>query len=209
MGLARRTSVAQGGGDKYGNILVQPTVGVVQASGFSSPAAGEMATAGFYHVTLTRGPIDVDITAARRTALYRFTYPAAGKRNLLLDVSHVLSAFAENGEGQTVLHSHVHVLSPSEISGSSEVTGGWNQQTTSYTVFFCAVSDTPASSWGSWHGVDVYPGTDEQVGVTSEHVGAWLTLRDLGTRTVLLKIGISFVSEAQAPRECRLRDHTL
>ena len=113
-----------GGGDKYGNILIQPTTGLPALIGIASPGSNEQATAGYYHVTLSRYPIDVAITSARRTALYRFRYPAAAKRNLIFDVSHVLSAYAQNGEGQTVLHSAIRVLSPTEVSGSTTVTGG-------------------------------------------------------------------------------------
>ncbi|MBV9434503.1 MAG: glycoside hydrolase family 92 protein, partial [Acidobacteria bacterium] len=64
-----------GGGAKYGNILVQPTVGEARSTDFGSPREGETASVGFYQVSLTRYATRVEITAARRAALYRFTYP--------------------------------------------------------------------------------------------------------------------------------------
>ncbi len=197
-----------GGGDKYGNILIQPTTGKPMSAGNASPADNEQASAGYYHVTLTRYPIDVAITSARRTALYRFRYPAEVQRNMLFDVSHVLSAYAQNGEGQTVLHSAVHVLSPTEVTGSSTVTGGWNKQTTSYTVYFYAVTSKVATAWGTWLGKTMQAGTRIQAGGTSEPVGAWLTFpKTPDQANIKLKIAISFISEAQARQNALTEIH--
>ncbi len=188
-----------GGGAKYGNILIQPTIGEPASTGIASPGSNEKASAGYYHVTLTRYPIDVAITSARRTALYTFKYPAAVRRNVLFDVSHVLSAYAQNGEGQTVLGSSIHVLSSNQVTGSTTVTGGWNKQTTSYTVYFYAVSSAPGIAWGTWLGASMHPGSRQQVGGTSEPAGAWLTFPTLPVSTELtVKVAISFISEAQA-----------
>jgi predicted alpha-1,2-mannosidase len=185
-----------GGGCKYGNILVQPTVGAPQASGYGSPWSGEQAAAGYYRVTLSRYPVEVEITTARRTAIYRFTFPAAGRRNVLFDVSHLLSSYANQAEAQKLVGSTVHILSPTEVTGSTTVTGGWNKQTTNYTVFFYAATDKPAKSWGTWDGATLHDGSQQQTG-TGSGAGAWLTFAGGGGNT-LLKVGISFVSEAQA-----------
>ena len=189
-----------GGGDKYGNVLVQPTVGRVRSSDYGSPRSGERAETGLYQVTLSRYPVDVAITSARRTALYAFTYPEQGQRNLLFDVSHVLSAYAENGEGQTVTDSTIRVISPSEVEGSTTVTGGWNQQTTTYTVYFHAQTDVMAASWGTWLENNLAPGVREQHGHREEADGAWMTFPTNPAGVVHLKVGISFVSTAQARR---------
>lgn len=187
-----------GGGDKYGNILVQPTIGALRASGFASSWSDEHASVGYYHVTLTRYPVDVAITTARRTALYRFTYPAAGQRNVQFDVSHLLSAYAQNGEGQTIVRSAIRIVSPSEVTGSTTVTGGWNKQTTNYTVYFYAGTDVPATSWGTWLGDALHPGLQKEEGGAAMQDGAWLTLPNGKDRVVEVKIAISFISEAQA-----------
>ena len=64
-----------GGGAKYGNILVQPTTGEITLLDSASPRADEKASAGLYSVTLARYGVGVEITAARRSAIYRFRYP--------------------------------------------------------------------------------------------------------------------------------------
>jgi predicted alpha-1,2-mannosidase len=187
-----------GGGCKYGNILVQPTLGEVQTLGYGSSRGGEVTSAGYYKVRLERYQIETEITAARRTAVYRFTYPKAGKRNLMFDVTHLLSSYEYQGEGQSIVSSAVHVVSPTEVGGSTTVTGGWNKQSTNYTVYFYAAVDAPAVSSGTWLGQSVVAGRPSVHGDSNQAAGAWFTFADMASREVTMKIGISFVSEAQA-----------
>ncbi len=188
-----------GGGPKYGNILVQPTTGAPRGSNYASPRTDEHASAGYYRVTLARYHTGVEITTASRAALYRFTYPAGPPRNILFDVSHMLSASNGYGEAQTVVSSAVHILSPTEVEGHSSLVGGWNKQTTPYTVYFYAITDRPAASWGTWNG-DVlhFNSTEQQAGVWVSS-GGWLTFAPSET-VVQLKVGISFVSESAAKK---------
>jgi predicted alpha-1,2-mannosidase len=187
-----------GGGAKYGNILVQPTTGPPVASGYASDRENEQAAAGFYRVTLKRYPVDVEVTAARRTALYRFTFPASKQSNILFDAGHCLTASPGGGESQAVTASEVQILSPTEVVGSSSVTGGWNKQPNSYTVFFYAVTDTPARTWGTWINGQLHGGVKQQHSNAATGTGAWLTFETRKNQNVHLKVGISFVSIAQA-----------
>src|SRR5947209_13715719 len=123
-----------GGGAKYGNILVQPTVGAIVSSGYGSPRENEQAAVGFYRVMLKRYNTAAEVTVAPRAALYRFTYPQSSDANILIDAGHFLSSGEKQNEDQRLKGSSIKVLSPSEVSGSGSVTGGWNQQTTTYTV---------------------------------------------------------------------------
>lgn len=192
-----------GGGAKYGNVLVQPATGEPLPSGYASPRADEHAAIALYQVLLQRYNIHVEITAARRTALYRFTYPASRQSNLLFDAAHCLSSYSNAGEGQSVTASQVTVLSPREISGSSSITGGWNKQPNSYTVFFYAVTDTPAAAWGTWQNGEMRPATTHAKAGAKASSGAWLTFPTAARQQVHLKIGISFVSIEQAKRNAQ------
>jgi len=187
-----------GGGAKYGNILVMPTTGALAPLDASSPRAGERASAGLYSVTLARYNIGVDITAARRSAIYRFHYPKGAPANLLFDVSHCLISGAKQGEDQLFTASDVKILSPTEIAGSSSVTRGWNKQPTSYTVYFYARLSAPAASWSTWLNDKLTPGSKSAQAESGSNSGAWLTFAVTGNHPVLMKIGISFVSIAQA-----------
>jgi predicted alpha-1,2-mannosidase len=189
-----------GGGPKYGNILVQPTIGDPSPLDSQSPRANEQASAGLYSVTLARFGIGVEVTAARRAAIYRFRYPQNAQANLLFDMSHCLVASEKYGESQSLVASEIQVLSPSEVAGSTSVTGGWNKQPNTYTVYFFVRTNTPASSWGTWLDGRLQPGSKTARGAAKSMSGAWLSFPAHAGQTVLMKIGISFVSVDQARR---------
>jgi predicted alpha-1,2-mannosidase len=188
-----------GGGPKYGNILVQPTIGPSAAKGYGSARGNEQGAIGYYRVSLQRYGIDAEITTSSRAAIYRFTYPASRKANILFDAGHCLSRI-NAGEGQFITASQVTVISATEVSGSSSVKGGWNLQTKPYTVYFYAVSDTPATEWGTWRDGHIHPGTKTESPEAGGRTGAWLSFATRQGQQVRLKVGISFVSVAQAKR---------
>ena len=99
-----------GGGPKYGNILIQPTTGITRAGNYGSPRADEQASVGYYRVTLARYRTNVEITTASRAAIYRFTYPATEAKNILFDVSHMLSTTNDYGEAQTLVSSSIQPM---------------------------------------------------------------------------------------------------
>lgn len=189
-----------GGGSRYGNILLMPTTGAIAPADHDSPRANERASAGLYSVNLARYNIGVEITAARHSAIYRIHYPAGAPANLLFDVSHCLISGKRQGEQQILAASSVQILSPTEIAGSTSVKGGWNKQPVPYTVYFYAITDTPAASSGSWTNNQLMPGSKHASGGADSQEGAWLTFNPRTNRTVLLKIGISFISVDQARR---------
>lgn len=189
-----------GGGPRYGNILVQPTTGAVTPLDATSPRADEKAHVGYYGVTLSRFGVGVELTAARRSALYRFTYPATGQANLLFDVSRCLLAHhigTAGNESQIPVASNVYIVSPTEIEGSSSVKGGWNFAPSPYTVYFYAKTDVPAATWGTWRDGTLFEGNRSLSGGPENKLGAWMTFAAT-TKPVLMKIGISFVSVEQA-----------
>ena len=143
-----------GGGPKYGNILVQPVMGTADPAHSSAPREDEHAEVGYYSVKLVGSGIRAEITTARRTPVYRFTYPATGQRTLLVDVGHLLMRRHDsphrNPESQVVYSTDVEILSPTEIAGMQASVIGWNIQTTPMKVYFYLVSDTPSVASGTW-----------------------------------------------------------
>jgi predicted alpha-1,2-mannosidase len=197
-GFSQTHATGTGGGAKYGNILLQPTTGEILPQDHGSPRSGEHASPGFYAVTLSRFHIGVELASARRTAIYRFTYPKSSKANILIDAGHCLSSYANQNEGQSIAGSQVDILSKTEIAGSTTVTGGWNQQPNTYTVYFYAVSDTPFAVSGTWLDTAVHPASRTQTAPAGSHAGAWLSVATHAGQVVQLKLGISFVSNEQA-----------
>jgi predicted alpha-1,2-mannosidase len=193
-----------GGGAKYGNILIMPTTGDIQPDDAASSRSNEHASAGFYAVELERYRIGAEITATRRCAIYRFRYPDGAKANLLFDVGHFLLSGVHTGEDQILTGSQVRVISPTEVEGSTSVSGGWNKQPNSYTVYFVARTNAPAESWGTWLNGELSPGSKTAAAQAGSTSGAWLNFSappgssPPSAGTVEMKIGISFVSVAQA-----------
>jgi len=206
-----------GGGPKYGNILVQPMMGKADPAHSPAPREDEHAEVGYYSVKLGGSGIRAEVTTARRTPVYRFTYPATGERTLLVDVGHLLMRRHESPhrypESQVVYSADVQVLSTTEVTGMQASVMGWNIQTTPMKVYFYLVTNTPAVSTGVWEdGKRVQPGaktasygmpftmsTLPRPPAPIVSTGAYLTFA-AGEKPVMIKIGVSFVSIEQAKK---------
>jgi len=206
-----------GGGPKYGNILVQPMTGKADPAHSSAPREDEHAEVGYYSVRLGGSGIRAEVTTARRTPIYRFTYPASGERTLLVDVGHLLMRRHDSPhrypESQVVYSTDVKIVSSTEIEGMQASVMGWNIQTTPMKVFFYLITDTPAVSTGTWEdGKGVEPGsktasykmpftmsTLPKSPAPIVSTGAYLTFAP-GEKPVMVKVGVSFVSIEQAKK---------
>ncbi|HXD34104.1 MAG TPA: GH92 family glycosyl hydrolase [Pyrinomonadaceae bacterium] len=102
----------------YGDILLMPTIGEPvfaafvdgkpdkgYASKFSH--ANEAAAPGYYRVLLGDGGIRVELTATNRAGFHRYTYPAGGRANIVLDLQH----------RDRVLDSYLRVVDATHIEG--------------------------------------------------------------------------------------------
>ena len=163
-----------GGGQKYGNILIQPMMDGPQEQQRTS----EDVSLGYYATTYANG-IRTEITASERCAFYRIHYPSEGR--LMVDVSHYLgkSDIPDLREAQQMVSAELEAVSPHELRGYSTVRGGWNNGD-AYTVFFSLLSDVPF-----------------RVETDSARQRATLLLSDT---LVDVRVGISFVSTMQARR---------
>ena len=188
-----------GGGAKYGNILLQPTTGQPNSDAdISSPRREERQEVARYRVNLSRFNVDVDLTTAERSAIYTFDYHDAGIGNVFFDTAHCLSSYPKIGEDQRTVASTFHIVSSHELGGSTTVVGGWNKQVRPYTVYFAAMTDAEAASWGVWRDTLWKSGERESTSASAERSGGWLSFHPVRGRLLHLKIGISFVSESQA-----------
>lgn len=186
-----------GGGQKYGNVLIQPfrrhepmtpqrlllpdgKVGVVPC--FLHHRTYEKITLGKYSCRFEDG-IGVDITASARCALYRFRH-ADG---LLVDAASFLGmdTIPNKRETQQYVASSISVSGQKEVSGSTTVRGGWNNGGP-YTVFFCLQSSAPF--------------------VKSRLFGGRAASVWWGDSVVEVKVGISYVSVEQARRNIVAHD---
>ena len=121
-----------GGGQKYGNILIQPGVE-------PQHRVSEDVSLGYYTTTFESG-IRTEITTSERCAFYRIHYPTNG--SLLIDATHYLgkNPIPDQREQQQFIGGEVEVVNSHEVRGYSRVRGGWNNGD-AYTVYFCLISD--------------------------------------------------------------------
>jgi len=105
----------------YGDILFMPTAGdqvidvqdnTLQNLPYASPFSheNEVAEPGYYSVKLDRYDILAEMTATKRVALHRFTYPATDKSGMIIDMDYSI-------QHQKNLDMAIEVLSDTEIRG--------------------------------------------------------------------------------------------
>ena len=128
-----------GGGQKYGNILIQPGVK-------PQKRVGEEIALGYYATTFENG-IRTEITTSERCAFYRIHYPKDAL--LLIDVTHYLGkdSVPDKREKQQFVGADIEIINNQEVRGFSRIRGGWNNGD-AYTVYFCLQSDKPFEQKG-------------------------------------------------------------
>jgi predicted alpha-1,2-mannosidase len=180
-----------------GNFSFMPILGEGQppngnrmafAAGFSHD--NEIAKAGYYAVTLDDG-IKVELTTTARTGFGRFTYPTGKAATMAIN-----AASDVNGSDDAYIS-----ISPDarEVSGWS--TGGYFCQDKRHsvrdkrTIYFCAVFNRPFSGYATWSGG---VNTANSKSANNSASGAFLTFDTSKDNVVLAKVGISYVSIANA-----------
>ena len=128
-----------GGGQKYGNILIQPGVK-------PQKRVNEEIALGYYATTFENG-IRTEITTSERCAFYRIHYPKDAL--LLIDVTHYLGkdSVPDKREKQQFVGADIEIINNHEVRGFSRIRGGWNNGD-AYTVYFCLQSDKPFEQKG-------------------------------------------------------------
>lgn len=183
-----------GGGQKYGNVLIQPIRAcdvpsatglllpdgrIVQVPVYAQERQSEDISAGCYSCTYGNG-VSTEVTTAARCAMYRFRNADA----LYIDAASFLGmdTIPDKRETQQYVGSVIGQAGGNEVCGHTTVRGGWNNGGP-YTVYFCLRSDVPFG--GMECGDSLY---------------ARLQLPAGGSRPVTVKVGISYVSVEQARR---------
>lgn len=206
-----------------GNLLVTPSAGPLKIVAGRNTQLGagyrskydkktEIASAGYYAVTLTDHQIKAELTAAPHSGMMRFTFTKNQQSRIQLDL-------ARRVGGTSVLQ-YVKVLNENTIEGWMKCTpegGGWGngEGKPNYTVFFYAQFSKPLKSYGVWSAnipdgqsrkrediesvhydslvlkSELLKGIKEKEG---KHLGFYTEFSTEKNEVVLMKSGISFVS---------------
>jgi len=168
-----------------------PVVGAVTTSPATSwdsyqtayAKASEKASPGYYRVTLD-SQIEVELTATTRTGFVRMSYPASTAAQLLL---HTGRSATGDRSGS------VEIVGTDRIRGSATA-GGFCGSDQTYQIYFALQLDAPFTAHGVWND-DALSSATTTSGVRT---GAFVTFDTTTRRTVQMKIGLSFVSVANA-----------
>lgn len=184
-----------GAAGKYGNVRVMPATGTLDFADISSPANAEVARPGYYAGTLTRPDVRVELTSSGRSAMHRYTFHEDAPQHLTVRLDQIQTQ-SKGREGQKFLGAELSIDSAHEISGMGRYEGGWNMGG-EYRVYFVMIADQDADGARSWtkEGFStvrkVKVGADEPLAASFDYAGK-------AGRVVTLRVGISFVSVAQA-----------
>lgn len=172
------------------------------ASGFSH--AKENAHPGYYHVDLDNG-VGVDLTASLRTGSALFRFPQGSAATLLIRTS---DSEVGSSDAHTNVDAKDRTVSGSVTSGNFCGYIGDIDRRSYYTLYFVAEFDQPITESGTWHDQQVTPGSTDASGGTGygpkgfpekgHGSGAWVSFGSSVADPVCVRIGISYVSEANA-----------
>jgi predicted alpha-1,2-mannosidase len=206
------THLSGAGCSLYGDFPFLPTTEPVEASpagegssldgefqpGFSH--ANESGRPGYYSVRLNpvRGAgIDVELSATTRTGMARFTFPRNPHSSILINAG---------GSAQPDDFAAVHIDPANrEIDGIAS-SGHFCRQRPRYRVYIAAVFDRPFQAEGTWEGNKLLAGSTDASATqspaanppTTADAGAYATFDTRHNRVVLARVGVSFVSVADA-----------
>ena len=164
----------------------------------------EQASPGYYKVALDNG-VTTELSATLRTGIARFTWAKDKDANLLFRTSD-----SEVGSSDASVK-----LDPEKREVTGSVTSGNfcgylspDRRESYYTLYFVAELDQPFIAGGAWHDMDVTKGAREAHGGTTygdrghppgrKGSGAWISFDPAKTPVVNMRVGISYVSLANA-----------
>ena len=188
-----------------GNLQVMPTTGPVrfhsgsnehdlykgEGEGWKSPYSHdkETAKAGYYSVHLDKYDIEVETTATPRTGILRMTFPESDDTHIQIDLARRIGGRAREAS--------IEIVNDHTIQGSMSYQGDGQgfASRTRYTFYFYAEFSKPWTSYGLWNlGEDL--GALEKT--TQEDLGFYGQFKTNPKESILMKAGISFVSQANA-----------
>lgn len=214
------THISGTGVEELGDLLLMPTVGEVSVepghedapeTGYRSrfSHATEVATPGYYAVTLEDDNIRVEATASPRVGVLRITYPSRGKANLVIDLNHGLDRRRRYGMPETLLDASLRVEDDRTLVGS-RISSGWADV---QEVYFVIEFSEPFVAYGMYDSVldRVVDGLRARKGSYSAlraDVRGYVRFSPEEWRPVTARVGLSSVSIEGARRNLRAEvDH--
>ena len=178
-----------------GNLPFMPTIGPVTSTDprlywSKFDHATETAEAGYYSVLLEKYGIRAELTAGTRVGMHRYTFPPSPQANVILDVGRSNKEWEPWDPSTSVHGSSLDVVDDHTVVGSTDSDQG-------YTIHFAAEFDRPFSGFGSWDRYGDEPAAGK-ASAAGRGAGGYVSFDTTADRDVQVKVGISFVSRANA-----------
>jgi predicted alpha-1,2-mannosidase len=164
----------------------------------------EQASPGYYKVALDNG-VTTELSATLRTGIARFTWAKDKDANLLFRTS---DSEVGSSDASVKVDPAAREVTGSVTSGNFCGYLSPDRRESYYTLYFVAVFDQPFTAGGGWHDMDVTKGAREAHGGTTygdrghppgrKGSGAWINFDPAKTPVVNMRVGISYVSLANA-----------
>ncbi len=167
-----------------GEVSVSPAAnGSLYYSSFSHDS--ESARPGYYRVHLDGPNVTAQLSATPRTGIGQFVYPESTASTMMIN-----AGGSVNGNSNSKV-----TINPGadEVTGSAQSTVGCGSN--SYVIYFAAKFDRPFASYGTWNGNSVNHGSKSSSG---QYTGAFVVFDTTSNQVVVVQVGISFVSVANA-----------
>ena len=188
---------------QVGGIAVMATTGELKtipgslekpAEGYRSrfDKADETAQPGYYSVRLKDYDVRAELTATKRVAFHRFTFPKTDQAHLIFDVGN------QQGESGEVADAFVALTGEREIEGFVNTLPAYvkhYQPGASVKMYFVARLDKTAGQCGTFHGAKVVPGEKSAQGPGA---GLYLDFSLNQGESIEVKMGLSYTSLANA-----------
>lgn len=187
-----------------GVILLMPTTGELNANHeqYGSLMKNQEAVPGYYATDLEKYGVKAELTATKRTGLSRYTFPK-GKSNILVNLG--LGLTNETG-------AKIRIVNNQEIEGSRMTGSFCYNDGSERPVFFVARFSKPAAKIGVWKQMPemkseaAWSKTSGQIKyyqnftqeMYGDNIGAYLTFDTQENEQILVEVGISYVSIANA-----------
>jgi len=183
-------------------LLTMPTVGDLKVkpgpmddpdSGYRSRFSNDVASPGYYAVTLDDYKVRAEFTATTRTGFHRYTFPETDKARILFDLKF------PSEYNFDLIHADIKRISDTKIIGYSRMvekyyTGPWQD----YILHFVIQFDKPFKSFGFWRNDEIITNADQVFGIQDCDIGTFVDYSTKEGEKVMVKTGFSLVSIEQA-----------
>ncbi|WP_346237037.1 GH92 family glycosyl hydrolase [Niabella insulamsoli] len=188
---------------QLGGILFTATTGPLQTTPgkLENPNGGyrsrfdredEYSTAGYYSVFLKDYKVRAELTATRRVAFHRYTFPQTSEAHILFDIGNIW------GESGPVKDARVNLTADGRVEGwvtTLPVYVQKYQPGAEVTMYFTAELSKRPTSYGIFRGDEIKKGQSECAG---KGAGLYLDFKTAEGEAITIKAGLSLTSVANA-----------